>query len=30
VLGDDVTIGALLKDAESTLLARLNAGEVQA
>jgi exonuclease SbcD len=30
VLGDDATIGALLKDAESTLLARLNAGEVQA
>lgn len=30
VLGDDATIGALLKDAEATLLARLNAGEVQA
>ena len=30
VLGDDASIGALLKDAEATLLARLNAGEVQA
>lgn len=30
ILGDDASIGALLKDAEATLLARLNAGEVQA
>jgi DNA repair protein SbcD/Mre11 len=30
VLGDAASMGALLKDAEATLLARLNAGEVQA
>ena len=29
ILGDDASIGALLKDAEATLLARLNVGEVQ-
>lgn len=30
VLGDAASMGALLKDAEATLLARLNAGEVKA